>query len=171
VRRAELEPQKERPRVRGLCSERDWEQLERLTAEGVEPYQAARSFGRTLGDFRKTDYFRHQRMLAQSREARADVADRDLAEWAHAADASDTIRVYWHRYTANAAGRGIERQQLELTGRLEHVEDRSASLADVARVLLEAGALGGGLVELEVADARESLAAPGEREREAGGVP
>jgi|SRR5215831_7793051 len=174
MRRAEIEQQEEHARVRGPCLEGDWRRLERLLADGVEPSKAARSFGRTLTDFRKTDYFRHQRMLGLSREARADVADRTLDEWAHAPDASDTIRVYWHRYTANAAGRGIERQQLELTGRLEHVEDRSASLADVARVLEQAGALKqlerGDAAELEVADAGEPVAAPEELLGEAGGV-
>src|SRR5262252_7382253 len=127
MRRAEIEQPKEHPRVRGPCLEGDWRRLERLLADGLEPSKAARSFGRTLTDFRKSDYFRHQRLLALSREARADVADRTLDEWAHAPDASDTIRVYWHRYTANAAGRGIERQQLDVTVQ-PALEDRSASL-------------------------------------------
>jgi hypothetical protein len=173
VRRADTGAlERKHPRVRGLCSERDWEHLEAMVADGLEPSWSAGTFGRTLTDFRKTDYFRHQRLLQQGREARADVADRDLSEWAHAPDASDTIRVYWHRYTANAAGRGIETQKLELTGRLEHVEDRSASLADIARVLVEAGALDGGEpLELEVADARGAVAASRDGEREASGVP
>src|SRR4029077_18586826 len=93
----------------------------------------------------KQDYFRHQRLLALSREARADRADRTLDEWANADGASDTIRVYWHRYTANAAGRGIEKHQLELSaGPSAHLEDRSASLNDIAHVLESAGALAAG---------------------------
>src|SRR5215472_8515598 len=160
MRRAQIERPKEHPRVKSPPLEGDWRRLESLLQDGMEPSAAARSFGRTLTDFRKQDYFRHQRLLAVSREARADVADMTLAEWAHAPDASDTIRVYWHRYTANAAGRGIERTQIELQGRLEHVEDRSASLADVARVLTDAGAFERGeAAELEVADAGAAVAA------------
>ena len=110
-----------------------------------------------------------------SREARADVADRDLSEWAHAPDASDTIRVYWHRYTANAAGRGIERQQLDVTV-VPALEDRSASLADVAEVLRQAGAFTGldnsrEPPGLEVAGASELVAASGDGVGEAGGLP
>jgi len=178
MKRAEILVEAEHPRVKGPPIEGDWRRLEGLLQEGLEPSRAARSFGRTLTDFRKQDYYRHQRLLALSREARADVADRDLSEWAHAPDASDTIRVYWHRYTANAAGRGIERSQLDVTVSPQ-LEDRSASLADVADVLSAAGALralekpldGGGPAGLEVADAEPGLAAPGDGEREAGGVP
>ena len=171
MRRAEVLELQERPRIRGLCSERDWQELEKRITDGEEPSRAARSFGRTLTDFRKTDYYRHQRVLALSREARADRADGDLDAWAHAPDASDQIRVYWHRYTANAAGRGIERHELLLTGPQVGVEDRSASLADVAEVLRDAGALdGGGLAELEVAAAGGAVAASALGEREADGV-
>jgi hypothetical protein len=179
MRRAEILQLKERPRVRGLCSERDWEELERRLADGEEPSRAARSFGRTLTDFRKTDYYRHQRVLALSREARADVADRTLDEWAHAPDASDTIRVYWHRYCANAAGRGVERHELLVSGPQVHAEDRSASLADVAEVLKASGALlelapgpeRGEPAGVEVAGAGAAVAASADGEREAGGVP
>jgi hypothetical protein len=171
MKRAELQPSRPHPRVKGPPIEGDWRRLEALLADGVEPSEAAHSFGRTLSDFRRQDYYRQQRLLALSREARADGADRDLAAWAHAPDASDTIRVYWHRYTANAAGRGIERQQVELSV-ANHGEDRSASLADVAHVLREVGALErGNAAELEVADAGAVLAAPADGEREAGGVP
>jgi len=161
------------PRVKGPPIEGDWRRLEGLLHDGIEPSKAAASFGRTLTDFRKQDYFRHQRLLALSREARADRADRTLDEWANADGASDTIRVYWHRYTANAAGRGIERHQVELSaGPAQHLEDRSASLDDIAQVLSASGALergepAGG----EVAEPGEPLAAPSERVGEAGGVP
>lgn len=151
--------------------EGDWRRLEALLLDGKEPSAAAHSFGRTLTDFRKADFFRHQRLLALSREARADVADMTLSEWAHAPDASDTIRIYWHRYTANAAGRGIERTQIDLAVRPD-LEDRSASLNEIAEVLRAAGALdGGGAAGAEVADARELVAASGDGEREAGGLP
>ena len=173
MRRAQIERPKEHPRVKSPPLEGDWRRLEGLLADGIEPSAAARSFGRTLTDFRKQDYFRHQRLLAMSREARADVADMTLAEWAHAPDASDTIRVYWHRYTANAAGRGIERAQIDVAVRPE-LEDRSASLADVAEVLQQAGAfkqLERGAAGAEVADAGDAVAAPADDEREAGGVP
>jgi hypothetical protein len=166
---------KQRPRVRGRCSEADWGRLEGLLAEGEEPSRAAASFGRTLTDFRKTDYFRHQRALALAREARADVADRHLDEWAHAPDASDAIRTYWHRYIAGAAGRGIERH--ELTVAAGAIEDRSASLADVAAVLRASGALAEleraderGPAGGEVADAGGAVAAPAHGLGEAGGV-
>src|SRR5262245_15455467 len=124
MRRAEL-AQVKHERVRLPIIEGDWRRLEQLLADGVEPSQAAHSFGRTLTDFRKADYLRHREMLALSREARADVADGHLDDWAHAPDASDTIRIYWHRVTANAAGRGIERAQLDVTVRPD-LEDRSA---------------------------------------------
>ena len=170
MRRAELEKPKAHPRVKGPVIEGDWRRLEGLLAEGMEPARAAASFGRTLSDFRRQDYYRQRRLLELSREARADVADRDLDGWAHAPDASDTIRVYWHRYLANAAGRGIERQQVDLNVRPLQ-EDRSASLADIAAVLREAGALdGGGPSGLEVADAADLLAAPRKLLGEAGGV-
>jgi hypothetical protein len=165
VRRAELRLVDDHPRVRSPLIARDWERLEGLLLEGLEPAGAARSFGRTLSDFRRDDYARHQRLLRVSREARADAADRDLDGWAHAVDASDAIRMYWHRYVANAAGRGIERAQLELSVAAP-AEDRSASLADVVVVLREAGALAvdepvleRGAVGVEVADARELVAA------------
>jgi hypothetical protein len=169
MRRAEILELKPRPRVRGRTSEADWERLERLLADGEEPSRAAQSFGRTLGDFRRTDFYRHQRLLAAAREARADRADRDLDGWAHAPDASDAIRIHWHRYTALQAGRGIEKHQLEL-GPIPQAEDRSASLADVAAVLREAGALGELAAGGEVADARELVAAPADGVGEAGGV-
>jgi hypothetical protein len=174
--RKQLEAAKPYPRVKGPPIEGDWRRLEGLLHDGVEPSKAAASFGRTLTDFRKQDYFRHQRLLALSREARADRADRTLDEWANADGASDTIRVYWHRYTANAAGRGIERHQLELSaGPSQHLEDRSASLHDIAQVLSASGALaggdGGGPAGVELAEPREPLAAPSERVGEAGGVP
>jgi hypothetical protein len=171
--RKQLEPAQPYPRVKGPPIEGDWRRLEGLLHDGIEPSKAAASFGRTLSDFRRQDYFRHQRLLALSREARADRADHTLDEWANADGASDTIRVYWHRYTANAAGRGIERHQVELSaGPSAHLEDRSASLDDIAQVLSASGALergepAGG----EVAEPREPLAAPALGEREAGGVP
>jgi len=171
VKRADLQEVSKHPRVKGPVIEGDWRRLEGLLAEGMEPSQAAASFGRTLSDFRRQDYYRQRRLLELSREARADRADRDLDGWAHAPDASDAIRVYWHRYTANAAGRGIERQQVELSVQ-SHGEDRSASLEDVAHVLREAGALERrGALELEVADAGGVLAAPELGVGEAGGVP
>lgn len=174
MKRVELQLAEEHKRVRGPCIEGDWRRLEQLLQDGVEPSQAARSFGRTLGDFKKSDYFRHQKLLALSREARADVADRDLHEWAHAPDASDTIRVYWHRYTANAAGRGIERHELDVSVSSAQLEDRSASLADVATVLRESGALraidSGNDVGEQVAEPGEVVAAPALGEREAGGL-
>ena len=177
--------QKPYPRLKLPLIEGDWRRLEGLLHDGIEPSKAAASFGRTLSDFRRQDYFRHQRLLQLSREARADRADRTLDEWANAEGASDTIRVYWHRYTANAAGRGIERHQLELTGPSQHAEDRSASLDDVAQVLSASGALalaagpkrgddagdGGEPSTPEVADPGEPVAAPSVGEREAGGVP
>jgi hypothetical protein len=174
--RSKLEPAQPYPRVKGPPIEGDWRRLEGLLHDGIEPSRAAASFGRTLTDFRKQDYFRHQRLLALSREARADRADRTLDEWANADGASDTIRVYWHRYTANAAGRGIEKHQLELSaGPSAHLEDRSASLDDIAKVLESSGALAGGErggpAGGEVAEPGEPLAAPALGEREAGGVP
>jgi hypothetical protein len=183
--RKALETAKPHPRLKLPLIEGDWRRLEGLLHDGVEPSRAAASFGRTLSDFRRQDYFRHQRLLALSREARADRADRTLDEWANAEGASDTIRVYWHRYTANAAGRGIERHQLEVTGPSQHAEDRSASLDDIAQVLSASGALalaagpsrggdggdGGEPSSGEVADAGGAVAAPSERVGEAGGVP
>jgi hypothetical protein len=176
--RKQLEQAKPYPRVKGPPIEGDWRRLEGLLHDGIEPSKAAASFGRTLSDFRRQDYFRHQRLLALSREARADRADRTLDEWANAEGASDTLRVYWHRYTANAAGRGIERHQLELSGPSTHVEDRSASLAEIAEVLSASGALGlpagerdgGGAAREPLADPGEPVAAPADGEREAGGV-
>src|SRR4029077_7126053 len=179
--RKQLELGKPYPRVKGPPIEGDWRRLEGLLHDGMEPSKAAASFGRTLTDFRKQDYFRHQRLLALSREARADRADRTLDEGANAEGASDTIRVYWHRYTANAAGRGIEKHQLELSTPAQHAEDRSASLDDIAQVLSASGALAAGPsrgdgerdgVEPssgQVADAGEPVAAPSERVGEAGG--
>ena len=180
--RKDIDLTKPYPRVKGPPIEGDWRRLEGLLHDGIEPSKAAASFGRTLTDFRKQDYFRHQRLLALSREARADRADRTLDEWANAEGASDTIRVYWHRYTANAAGRGIERHQVELSaGPSAHLEDRSASLDDIARVLESSGALaagrsggdgdGGGASGEPLAEPGEPLAAPADGEREAGGVP
>jgi hypothetical protein len=169
MKRAALELAADHPRVKGPPIEGDWRRLEGLLADGVEPSKAAHSFGRTLTDFRKQDFYRHQRLLAMSREARADVADMHLHEWAHAPDASDQIRTYWHRYVANAAGRGVERHELLVSP--GQVEDRSASLADVADVLRAAGAFErGGAAELEVADAGGAVAASSLGEREASGV-
>jgi hypothetical protein len=101
-----------------------------------------------------------------------------LDEWANAEGASDTLRVYWHRYTANAAGRGIERHQLEVSGPSSHVEDRSASLAEIAEVLSASGALGlpageadgGGAAGEPLANLGEPVAAPADGVGEAGGV-
>lgn len=143
----------------------DWERWEQRLLNGEDPSAAAQAEGQTCSSFRRQDEARQRALLAISREARADEADRRLDMWATDFEASDQVKLYWHRYHANRAGRVSEK--VEVTGREGgpiQVEDRSASLADVARVLEAAGALaaihGGGTVGGEVAGPRQLLPVP-----------
>jgi hypothetical protein len=97
-----------------LPSPADWEDFERRILEGEDPQQAANARRLSLSNYRRADHQRQRELLAMSREARADEADRRLEDWVTRAEASDALKVYFHRYHANMAGRGAERVELEV---------------------------------------------------------
>lgn len=122
-------------------TESAWERWERLIVDdAMDPSTAAKQIGFTCSAFRRSNETRQKEILAAGRTARAEFADEKGDEWALADDASDQIRIAWlKRHNPEWSGA----QKVELSGAdggpIE-VEDRSASLADVLRVLHAAAA-------------------------------
>lgn len=104
----------------------DWEQWERLLVVGEDPKTAADRVGFTISAFRRSDRRRHQEALALSKEARADEADQRLEQWVGLEDASDTVKLYWHKYQAQRAGRVAEK--VEVQGELGVGSDVAAAI-------------------------------------------
>lgn len=100
-----------------MPSPNDWADWQARVEDGEDPKSAAAERGLTLSNYRRADFERQREVLALSREARADEADRRLEKWASVDDASDQMRTYWHRYHANRAGRIQE--QLKIEGRVD----------------------------------------------------
>ena len=123
----------------------DWERWEELLLSGEDPSKAAQECGQTCSSFRRDDETRQRALLALSREARADEADKRLETWVLDEKASDQVRLYWHRYHANRAGRVSE--HVEVTGRDGGPVELAAgfgptTLADMVRLAGELGVLG-----------------------------
>lgn len=92
----------------------DWERWEARLLAGEDPSSAAQAEGQTCSSFRRDDEVRQRALLALSREARADEADRRLEDWVVDEKASDQVRLYWHRYHANRAGRVSEHVEVDV---------------------------------------------------------
>lgn len=127
-----------------LPSPADWEDFERRILEGQDPQQAANARGLTLSNYRRQDETRQRALLKLAREARADEADRRLEDWVTRAEASDTLKVYFHRYHTLNAGRGVDRLELEVTSDVADAIDRFTQAVAAAAVRgAEPGATGG----------------------------
>lgn len=176
----------------------DWDRWETLIfEEGSSPSDAAKllGFGGSSA-FKRSDRERHAQVLERwradrdetdrqtARETFREVVERSLVatpvltkdgdhsgEWTY--DAPSALRA------AELLGKsaGMFSDRLEVSGpdggavKVE-IEDRSASLADIARVLVEAGALLGiPAASSHVPPVGQLLAAPPEGERETSSVP
>jgi hypothetical protein len=132
-------------RLRGahaIPSPNDWADWQQRVEDGEDPKAAANARGLTLSNYRRADFERQREILALSREARADEADRRLEKWVSVDDASDQMRTYWHRYHANRAGRVQE--QIRLEGKVDSdvadALDRFTEMVAAAAVRQSAGA-------------------------------
>jgi hypothetical protein len=126
---------------KALPSPNDWEDFERRILEGEDPQMAANARGLTLSNYRRQDELRQRALLKLSREARADEADRRLEDWVTRAEASDQIKVYFHRYHAQMAGRGIERVEVEVSS--DAFDDIARFTEAVAAAALRSASGGG----------------------------
>lgn len=145
-----------------LPSPADWEDFERRILEGEDPQKAANARRLSLSNYRRADHQRQRELLARSREARADEADRRLEDWVTKAEASDTLKVYFHRYHANMAGRGVEKLELEVQSDVgDSLERFAAAVAAAAARRAADGGAGppdGTVVERAEGGARLALA-------------
>lgn len=119
----------------------DWERWEQRLADGEEPSQAAKAEGQTCSAFKRQDAVRQKAALLMGQDARALFVDDKVEAWALADDADVPVRLAWMKRW-NQAYR--ERSQVEMSGPEGgpvQVEDRSASLAEIAAVLRASGAL------------------------------
>lgn len=123
----------------------DWDRWEALIHpenidDRLDPGPAARQLGfRGSSAFKRADSVRHGEALEHWRELNADHADEMGSRWALDPKADTAMRIAWLK-RHNQAWVGTSEVAVTHTGVVE-IEDRSASLADVVRVLKAAGAL------------------------------
>lgn len=134
----------------------DWDRWEQRLLNGEEPSTAAKAEHQTCSAFKRQDPVRHGEALAMSRETRAHYADERMEAWVTPDEASDAIKLGWARRWQPAYGTNARVEVTGADGGPVEIEDRSASLADVARVLEAVGAL----AELSGGAARDTLPTP-----------
>jgi hypothetical protein len=117
-----------------LPSPADWEDFERRILEGEDPQVAANARRLSLSNYRRADHQRQRELLAMSREARADEADRRLEDWVTRAEASDSLKQYWHRYHTTLAGRGVDKLEVEVSSDVSDAIDRFTAAVAAASV-------------------------------------
>jgi hypothetical protein len=139
-----------------LPSPADWEDFEKRILEGEDAQLAANARGLTLSNYRRQDERRQRALLKLGREARADEADRRLETWVARAEASDQLKIYFHRYHTLNAGRGVEKVELEVTSDVADAIDRFTEAVAAAAVR---GAADGGAGEPDETLAPEAKAA------------
>jgi hypothetical protein len=142
----------------------DWDRWLSLVLKGRDPSEAARELRLTASAFRRENPGKHAAVLDLSREVRAG-ADRDLVRDKLREVTANTEHPQWGKSTellAKTAGMLDDRTRLEVTGAEGgpvQIEDRSATLADMARILDASGALVGLAVHSRGADRDELPAA------------
>lgn len=125
-----------------LASPQDFDRWQALVEQGIDPSTAARQVGRKGSSaFRRTDAARHQAVLQIWRDQKETQVDDVVERRALEPDSPPAILGMW----AKRHHPGYrDKQQLEVTGEDGGpvvVEDRSASLVEVVRVLRTMGAL------------------------------
>lgn len=132
----------------------DFDRWEQRLLDGEEPSSAAKAEGQTCSAFKRADPVRHGEALAMSRETRGHYVDERVEKWVDDPEqASDAVKLAWAKRWQPAYNGNTRVEVTGADGAPIEIEDRSASLADVARVLEAVGALasvGGGAARQEL---------------------